>query len=148
MALWCTVYHMARGRAGRSGFAPPRIGYGDAASIAASHRRRRALFSHVFTHVFSPVEKDIAVSDDDDLGPIVSIDLRAVRIRIEEIDGDAVLLVDDGEIEVEFGSGLGGTFEQAILGAERLASTALAYAEVLRRRRPNRKPKQLAAWPN
>ena len=143
MALWCTVYHMARGRAGRSGFAPPRIGYGDAASIAASHRRRRTLLFPVL----SRVEKDIAVSDDD-LGPIVSIDLRAVRIRIEEVDGDAVLLVDDGEIEVEFGSGLGGTFEQAILGAERLASTALAYAEVLRRRRPNRKPEQLAVWPS
>jgi hypothetical protein len=86
--------------------------------------------------------------DDDDLGPIVSIDLRAVRVRIEEIDGDAVLLVDDGEIEVEFGSGLGGTFEQAIFGAERLASTALAYAEALRGRRPNRRPKQLAIRPN
>jgi hypothetical protein len=84
---------------------------------------------------------------DDDFGPIVTIDLRAVRIRIEECDGDIVLLVDDGEIEVEFGSGLGGAFEQAILGAERLASTALAYAQALRGRRPNRRPKKLAVRP-
>ena len=83
------------------------------------------------------------MSEDDDPGPIVTIDLRAVRIRMEESDGDLVLLVDDGDIEVEFGSGVGGTFEQAILGAERLASTALAYSQALRVRRPLRpgKPK-------
>jgi len=83
------------------------------------------------------------VYEDDDVGPIVTIDLRAVRIRIEECEGDLVLLVDDGEIEVEFGSGIGGTYEQAIFGAERLASTALAYAHALRERRPNRPPRQL-----
>jgi hypothetical protein len=88
------------------------------------------------------------VSDDDeDLGPIVTIDLRAVRIRMEECDGDLVLLVDDGEVEVEFGSGVGGTFEQAILGAERLGSTALAFAHALRGRRPNRAPRQVAKLP-
>jgi hypothetical protein len=80
--------------------------------------------------------------DDEDLGPIVTIDLRAVRVRIEECEGDLVLLVDDGDIEVEFGSGIGGTFEQAIFGAERLAGTALAYAHALRDRRPTRPPKQ------
>jgi hypothetical protein len=85
--------------------------------------------------------------DDEDLGPIVNIDLRAVRIRMEECDGDLVLLVDDGEIEVEFCSGVGGTFEQAILGAERLAGTALAFAQALRCRRPNRAPRQVAKLP-
>jgi hypothetical protein len=80
--------------------------------------------------------------DDEDVGPIVTIDLRAVRVRIEECEGDLVLLVDDGDIEVEFGSGIGGTFEQAIFGAERLAGTALAYAHALRDRRPTRPPKQ------
>jgi hypothetical protein len=90
------------------------------------------------------VERTIAVDEDDDLGPIVTIDLRAVRIRMQECEGDLVLLVDDGDVEVEFGSGVGGTFEQAIFGAERLASTALAYAQALRGRRPNRPPKQVA----
>jgi hypothetical protein len=84
------------------------------------------------------------VTDDEDLGPVVTIDLRAVRIRMQECEGDLVLLVDDGDVEVEFGSGVGGTFEQAIFGAERLASTALAYAQALRGRRPNRPPKQVA----
>jgi hypothetical protein len=82
--------------------------------------------------------------DDEDLGPVVTIDLRAIRIRMQECEGDLVLIVDDGDVEVEFGSGVGGTFEQAIFGAERLASTALAYARALRGRRPNRPPKQVA----
>jgi hypothetical protein len=78
------------------------------------------------------------VYEDEDLSPIVTIDLRAVRIRMEECDGDLVMLVDDGDVEVEFGSGMSGSFEQAIFGAHRLASTALAYAEALRGRRPAR----------
>jgi hypothetical protein len=98
--------------------------------------RRRAL---------PDVERTNAVDEDnDDLGPVVTVDLRAVRIRMQECEGDLVLLVDDGDVEVEFGSGVGGTFEQAIFGAERLASTALAYAQALRGRRPNRPLKQVA----
>jgi hypothetical protein len=74
--------------------------------------------------------------DDEDLAPIVTLDLRAIRTRLEEADGDLIMLVDDGDVQVEFGSGLCGTWEQAILGAQRVASTALAFAEALRERRP------------
>jgi hypothetical protein len=76
------------------------------------------------------------VDDDDELSPIVTLDLRAIRTRLEETDGDLIMLVDDGDVQIEFGSGLCGTWEQAILGAQRVASTALAFAEALRRRRP------------
>jgi len=76
--------------------------------------------------------------DDEELAPIVTLDLRAIRTRLEEADGDLIMLVDDGDVQVEFGSGLCGTWEQAILGAQRVASTAMAFAEALRERRPGR----------
>jgi hypothetical protein len=76
------------------------------------------------------------VSEEDELAPIVTLDLRAIRTRLEEADGDLIMLVDDGDVQVEFGSGLCGTWEQAILGAQRVASTAMAFAEALRQRRP------------
>jgi hypothetical protein len=69
--------------------------------------------------------------------PLGSLDLRGLRARVEDVDGDPVLLVDDGDVEIEFSSGIGGTWDQAIAGAERLAATAAAYAAELRRRRPN-----------
>ena len=78
------------------------------------------------------------MSDDEELFPIVTLDLRAIRARLEETEGDLIMLVDDGDFQVEFGSGLCGTWEQAILGAQRVASVALAFAEELRRRRPAR----------
>ena len=77
------------------------------------------------------------MAEDDDLYPIVTIDLRALRVRLEDAEGDLIMLVDDGDVQVEFGSGLAGTWEQAILGAQRLASTALAFAEALRLQRPD-----------
>lgn len=70
-----------------------------------------------------------------DLG---SLDVRGLRARVEYLDGDPVLLVDDGDVEIEFSSGMGGTWDQAITGAERLAATAAAYAVELRRRGPTR----------
>jgi hypothetical protein len=79
------------------------------------------------------------VPEDEELYPIVTLDLRAIRARLEETEGDLVMLVDDGDFQVEFGSGLCGTWEQAILGAQRVASTALAFAEQLRLRRPARR---------
>lgn len=76
------------------------------------------------------------MAEDEELSPIVTLDLRAIRVRIEETDGDLVMLVDDGDVQVEFGTGLCGTWEQAILGAQQVASIALAFAEALRTRRP------------
>ncbi|GAB3868960.1 hypothetical protein ACFPIJ_05680 [Dactylosporangium cerinum] len=70
---------------------------------------------------------------DDDLFPIVTLDLRAIRTVITEDEGDAILLVDDGDVQIEFGSGLCGTWEQAILGAERLATAAGQFAAELRK---------------
>ena len=73
-----------------------------------------------------------------DLGPthLGSVDVRGLRAHVEDIDGDPVLLVDDGDVEIEFSSGMGGTWDQAIAGAERLAATVAAFAAELRRRGP------------
>ncbi|MDG6100680.1 hypothetical protein Daura_02955 [Dactylosporangium aurantiacum] len=70
---------------------------------------------------------------DDELFPIVTLDLRAIRTVITEDEGDPILLVDDGDVQIEFGSGLCGTWEQAILGAERIATAAGQFAAELRR---------------
>ena len=69
---------------------------------------------------------------DDELFPIVTLDLRAIRTVITEDEGDPILLVDDGDVQIEFGSGLCGTWEQAILGAERIATAAEQFAVALR----------------
>jgi hypothetical protein len=69
---------------------------------------------------------------DDDLFPIVSLDLRAIRTVITEDEGDPILLIDDGDVQIEFSSGLCGTWEQAILGAERIATAAEQFAAALR----------------
>lgn len=69
---------------------------------------------------------------DDELFPIVTLDLRAIRTVITEDEGDPILLIDDGDVQIEFGSGLSGTWEQAILGAERVATAAEQFAATLR----------------
>lgn len=69
---------------------------------------------------------------DDELFPIVTLDLRAIRTVITEDEGDPILLVDDGDVQIEFGSGLCGTWEQAIQGAERIAAAAEQFAATLR----------------
>jgi len=63
-------------------------------------------------------------------------DLRGIRVSLEEQDGDLIMLVDDGDVQIEFSSGLNGTWDQAIAGAEKVAATAAAFAGELRRRRP------------
>ncbi|MET7395652.1 hypothetical protein ABZS66_19390 [Dactylosporangium sp. NPDC005572] len=77
-------------------------------------------------------------TDGDELIPIATLDLRAINAVITEDEGDMIMLVDDGDVQVEFGSGLNGSWEQAILGAQRVASTALEFAAVLRDLRPPR----------
>ena len=57
--------------------------------------------------------------EDQELSPLVTLDLRAIHAVIEETDGDLVMLVDDGDIQIELNSGLCGTWEQAVAGAER-----------------------------
>ena len=73
---------------------------------------------------------------------MANLDLRAIRAYVDEADGDLVLLVDDGEVQVEFDPGLSGSWEQAILGAERIATAATQYATELRRRGPCHVPGQ------
>jgi hypothetical protein len=68
----------------------------------------------------------------EDLG--VSLDVRGLRPYVVERDGDLVLAVTDGDVEVEISPGAGGSHEQAMLGAERLATAAHEYADALRRR--------------
>ncbi|MEV6923623.1 hypothetical protein AB0M46_03770 [Dactylosporangium sp. NPDC051485] len=72
--------------------------------------------------------------EEEPLSPIAGIDLRYLNAKITEDEGDLILLIDDGEVQVEFTSGMGGSWQQAIVGAQRMASTALEYAASLRRR--------------
>jgi hypothetical protein len=72
--------------------------------------------------------------EDDDITAVSlgSLDLRGLRTRIVVDEGDLVLEVDDGDVQIQFEAGLSGTWEQAILGAERLASVAQEFADALR----------------
>lgn len=69
---------------------------------------------------------------------IGSLDVRGARARIEFIDEDVVMFVHDGDVEIEFSSGLGGAWRDAIAGAHEIAVVALMFAEELGRRRPRR----------
>jgi hypothetical protein len=76
----------------------------------------------------------MAETKPDDGLPVVSLgslDLRTLRAQIVVDEGDLVLEVDDGDVQVQFEIGQGGTWEQAILGAERLASVASEFAGTL-----------------
>lgn len=75
-------------------------------------------------------------SEEEPLSPIVALDLRFINAVITEDEGDLIMLVDDGDVQIEFTSGMCGTWEQAIVGAQRVASTALEYAASIRRLRP------------
>ena len=59
-------------------------------------------------------------------------DDRAIRTVLTEDEGDLILLIDDGDVQIEFISGLCGTWEQAVLGAERVATAATEFATALR----------------
>ncbi|GAA4246909.1 hypothetical protein [Dactylosporangium darangshiense] len=72
--------------------------------------------------------------EEEPLTPIAGIDLRFLNAVITEDEGEPILLVDDGDVQIEFTSGMNGSWEQAIVGAQRLASTALEYAAIVRRR--------------
>ncbi|MEV8513367.1 hypothetical protein [Dactylosporangium sp. NPDC051484] len=72
--------------------------------------------------------------EEEPLTPIVSLDLRHINAVIAEDEGDLIMLVDDGEVMIEFTSGVGGSWEQAIIGAQRVASTTLQYAASIRHR--------------
>ncbi|MER7275772.1 hypothetical protein ABT369_15050 [Dactylosporangium sp. NPDC000244] len=72
--------------------------------------------------------------DEEELSPIVSLDLRAITAVITEDEGDPILLIDDGDVQIEFASGMNGSWDHAIIGAQRVASAALEFAAVLRRR--------------
>lgn len=66
-----------------------------------------------------------------DLG---SLDLRGVHARIEYPEGEPTMVVCDGDSEIEFSSGMGGSWRDAVHGAQELAAVALAFADELRRR--------------
>ncbi|MER7002172.1 hypothetical protein ABT297_03875 [Dactylosporangium sp. NPDC000555] len=72
--------------------------------------------------------------EEEPLTPIVALDLRHITTVIAEDEGDLIMLVDDGEVMIEFTSGMCGSWEQAIIGAQRVASTALEYAASIRHR--------------
>jgi hypothetical protein len=64
-------------------------------------------------------------TSDDDVVGLGSLDLRGVKAQVEYIDGEPSMIVSDGDVEIELWSGIGGTWEQAIVGAEQVASVAL-----------------------
>jgi hypothetical protein len=72
--------------------------------------------------------------EDEPLSPIVTLDLRFLNAVITEDEGDTILLVDDGDVQIELSPGMDGRNEQAIVGAQRLASTALEFAAIMRRK--------------
>jgi hypothetical protein len=74
------------------------------------------------------------LDDEEELSPVVSLDLRAINVVITEDDGDLILLVDDGDVQIEFTTGMNGSWEHAIIGAQRVASASLEFAAMLRRR--------------
>ncbi|WP_433213894.1 hypothetical protein ACQP00_02910 [Dactylosporangium sp. CS-047395] len=73
------------------------------------------------------------LDDDEELSPVVSLDLRAIHTQLTEDDGDPILLIDDGDVQIELTSGMNGSYETAIIGAQRVASAALEFAAILRR---------------
>src|SRR5688572_23206616 len=105
---------MAWGRASSaSGFAPPRAGAAPTTSCCEptaphpSYQRGEAVTVHE--------------DEDEEISSLGSLDLRGLRAQIVETDGDLIMVVDDGDVQVEFDSGMSGSWEQAILGAQRLA---------------------------
>ncbi|WP_432984934.1 hypothetical protein [Dactylosporangium sp. CA-233914] len=73
--------------------------------------------------------------EEEELSPIVTLDLRALNAVITEDEGDLIMLVDDGDVQIEFSSGMNGKWDHAIVGSQRLASVALEFAAHLRRLR-------------
>lgn len=69
----------------------------------------------------------------DELLPLATLDLNTLRATIIEDEGDLILVVDDGEVQIEFSAGLCGKPELAVLGAQQLASTAWKFADRMRR---------------
>jgi hypothetical protein len=74
------------------------------------------------------------LDDEEELSPVVSLDLRGINAVITEDEGDPILLIDDGDVQIEFMSGMNGNWQDAIRGAQRVASASLEFAAVLRRR--------------
>jgi hypothetical protein len=82
----------------------------------------------------APVEPD-----HDEPDQIVDLSLPFVQFRIEEDEGDLVIVASDGETEAIFGPGLGGIDSQ-INGAERAAEMFARYVDLLRVRRGDPQP--------
>lgn len=61
-----------------------------------------------------------------------SIDLRGAVARIEHDEGDLIFVIGDEDREVDLTSGLGGSFDEAVQGAERIADVAYKFAAALR----------------
>jgi hypothetical protein len=76
----------------------------------------------------------------DYLEPVVDLDLRVLDATIELEEGDLELHVGDGDIAVRFTTGLGGTYTDAVAGAERLAGVLDHYLALLKARVGSRDP--------
>jgi hypothetical protein len=65
-------------------------------------------------------------------GADTSIDVRGLMSSVQHIDGDVVLVLTADDVRIQVEPGLGGTYLQAVLGAERLADAAEHFAALLR----------------
>jgi hypothetical protein len=68
------------------------------------------------------------------------MDLRGLRAFITLEDDDLVMVVHDGDQSLTFETGAGGSFEDAIRGAEQLADQALQFANLLKVRAGSWRP--------
>jgi hypothetical protein len=64
--------------------------------------------------------------------PHAELVLRTLDARVEDHDGDLVLVLDDGAVSVHLEQGAGGHFEDALAGIDRLIIAAGRLDERLR----------------
>ncbi|WP_271189795.1 hypothetical protein [Dactylosporangium matsuzakiense] len=65
---------------------------------------------------------------------VADLDLRALCATIDLDDDDLGMRVDDGDIAVRLTTGVGGTYADAIAGAERLAAGLDQFLALLKTR--------------
>ncbi len=70
----------------------------------------------------------------------LSLDLRGLKAFITAEDGDLLMVVHDGNQSITFECGAGGSFEDAIRGAEQLADMAMQFAGLLQVRAGSWRP--------
>ena len=66
-------------------------------------------------------------------GAVAALDLRTLTAHVRDVEGEPVLVLDDGDTIIELVCGLAGPDAAAVLAAERLQSVGALLAAELRR---------------